>query len=53
MELLEFGEEEENIAPTYIDEDNYDNTTVSCERDDEKYYNLSSSFDENAFAQLV
>ena len=53
MELLEFGEEEENIAHTYIDEENYDNTTVFCDQDDEKYYNLCSSFDENSFAQLV
>ena len=51
MELLEFEEEEEHNAPINIDDDdNYDNTELFCEEDDEEDYNLCSGCDENPFA---
>ena len=54
MELLEFEEKEENNAPTDIDDnDNYDNTDLFCEEEDEKDYDLCSGCDENPFAHLV
>ena len=54
MELLEFEEEEENIAPIDIDDDhNYDNTDLFCEEDDEEDYDLCSGCDGNPFAHLI
>ena len=54
MELLEFEDEEENNAAIDLDyDDNYDGTDLFCEEDDEKYYNLCSSCDENTFAHVV
>ena len=51
MELLEFEEEEENNAPINIDDDdNYDNTELFCEEDDEEDYDLCSGCDEKPFA---
>ena len=53
MELLEF-EEEENIAPIDVDDDdNYDHTDLFCEEDNEEDYNLCSNCDENPIAHLV
>ena len=42
--------EEEDNAPIDIDDDNYDNTDLLYEEDDEEYYDLCSSCDENTFA---
>ena len=54
MDLLEFEEEEENNARIDIDvDDNFDNTDLFCEEDDEEGYVLCSSCDENPFAHLV
>ena len=54
MELLVFEEEEENKAPIDIDDDdNYDNTDLFCEEDDEEDYDLCSSCDKNPFPHLV
>ena len=54
MELLQFEEEEENNAPIDIDyDDNYDDTDLFCEEDDEEKSDLCSGCDENLFAHLV
>ena len=55
MELLDFEEEEENNAPIDIDDvdDNYDNTDLFSEEDDEDGYVLCSGCVENPFAHLV
>ena len=51
MELLDF---EGNFATIDIDDDdNYDNTDVFCEEDDEEDYDLFSGCDENSFAHRV
>ena len=53
MELLEFEEGEDNIAPIQIDDnDNYDDTDLFYEEDDEEN-DLCSSCDENLIAHLV
>ena len=54
--LLEFEEEEESNdnAPIYIDDgDNYDETDLFCEEDDEKDNDLCARSDENPIAHLV
>ena len=54
MELLEFEEEQENNAPIDTDADNnYDNTDIFCEEDDEDDYELCSGCDENPEPHLV
>ena len=55
MELLEFGKEEENIAHIDIDDDddNYDNTDLFCEKDDEEKYDSCSGCNENPFAHIA
>ena len=54
IELLEFEEEEENNAPIDFDYDNnYDNTDLFCEEDDDEDYDLCSGCDENPLGQLV
>ena len=54
MEVLEFEEEEENIAPSdFDDDDNHDNTDLFCEEDDEEDCDLCSACGENPFAYLV
>ena len=54
MELLKFEEEGENNAPNDIDDDdNFDNTDLFCEEDDEEDKDLCSNCDENPIAHLV
>ena len=54
MELLKSEEEEDNKVPIdNDDEDNYDNTDLFCEEDDEEDYDLCSSCDENPFVHLL
>ena len=52
--MMELEVEDENNAPIDIDDDdNYDNTDLFCEEDDEEDYDLCSGCDENLFAYLV
>ena len=54
IDLLEFEEEEENIAPSDTDDDNkYERNDPFCAEDDEKHYSLWSSCDDYPFALLV
>ena len=52
---MEFEEEEENIAPIDIDDDeNYGNTDLICEEQVvEEDYDFCSNFDENPIAHFV
>ena len=51
MELLDF--EQTNPPIDMDDDDNCDNSVLSCEEDDEEDYDLCSSCDGNLFPRLV